>query len=88
MSLILTTERKTSKKENPHRRKLKVLYPHQRRREYCNTPPTKIQGGFEMKINKNYSINMKLVDGVFMNLNFDNIIKDGKHVVFSIKMIL
>ena len=35
-----------------------------------------------MEINKNYSINMKLVDGIFMNLNFDNIIKDGSMLFF------
>lgn len=31
---------------------------------------------------KNYSINMKLVDDVFMNLSFDNIEKDGSMMFF------
>lgn len=31
---------------------------------------------------KDYSINMKLVDGVFMNLSFDSIVKSGSMLFF------
>lgn len=31
---------------------------------------------------KDYSINMKLVDGIFMNLSFDNIVRDGSMLFF------